>query len=263
MIIGASLVFHEEEDLLRLPSVAGLNLQLAFFNHLPLNFFIRHNCIEKIKAAGIKVVSVHSPNIDFSLGPVAIMNILKKSVNLIDGSIKEKLVTLHPLKAPKYPKPTEDKLYEVEALCENEDIKICWEVFPSSKKKWWRTPFDFKNLIETHTGFGFTFDTSHLEDPYWLHKLTWDYICPYVNIIHLSARPLTPIPGAVDLSTGQTKYIKEHCPIFGIKPIYDYQTFLNIIKMSGWDGQIILEYMPQYDGKLIKHVNQLKSQFKL
>ena len=140
-------------------------------------------------------------------------------------------------------------------------VYLCWEMFPRTRGEWLKTPFELYELATTYRNFKITFDTSHVDDKYWLHPLTWDFIKSKVGILHFSVKPKTPIFTGFSEMTNEKNlkknYIREHCPIDYEDPEYNNLEFLKMIIKSGWNKEIYLEYMPRYDEKIKKDVQKI------
>jgi hypothetical protein len=109
-----------------------------------------------------------------------------------------------------------------------------------------------------NTSFGITYDTSHVDDPYWMNPITWNYIKSNVRVLHLSAKPKDPLVLDIqDPSTHRPIVIREHCYLNYDDPAYDNIGFWKMVVASGWNRQVFIEYMPRYDEHLAPDIEEL------
>lgn len=128
------------------------------------------------------------------------------------------------------------------------NITLCIENFPWRKKKALRSPLEIIGFIEQvenrryENNLGLTFDTSHAEE-LWFDDSVLSYLLPYISVIHLSNR------------IGK----KQHLPFNVSKGDLNLVGFVQKLKHRyHWDGDIVLEYMPEYHTKLFKNYQYLK-----
>lgn len=261
MKIGASIFFQGESDLQRFPLIHHRNLQLSFLRREYLELFIAKNYIKNLQQEKIKVISVHGPNLQIHKDMELVKDTLEKCKSLVSPEIAKVPITLHPQKTPI---PTFKQLYELATWAIGKNINISWEMFPSTRGRWAQNLFELNDLA-MEFGYSITYDTSHVEDEYWMHPLTWKYVKNNVSILHFSVKPQFPIclglKEPINNVRANMSYIREHCYINYDKPAYDNWGFLKTVKNSGWNGIIILEYMPHYDDKLDDDVQQITDFF--
>jgi hypothetical protein len=127
---------------------------------------------------------------------------------------------------------------------------LCIETFQWRKKKQLRTPLeiiDYMGWINhpyEDPIVKMTIDTSHIEEVWFDHKIM-PYLLKYTSVIHLSNR------------IGR----KSHLPFNVSGGDLNLVGFvLDLKNKYHWDGDIVLEYMPEYRSKLYKnciYVNRL------
>jgi len=133
------------------------------------------------------------------------------------------------------------------------DVMLCIENFPWRSRKELRTPLqiiEFINVLQKSsilTGlhpelFSMCLDTSHTDDIWFDHKILL-HLLPYTSVIHLSNR----------------KGKKQHLPFNINKGDLNLVSFIKKLKrMYNWDGDIVLEYMPEYRHKLYRNAEYIK-----
>jgi len=122
--------------------------------------------------------------------------------------------------------------------------QLCIENFQYRKKKEFRTPLQIIDAcLRYGDQFKMTFDTSHSEKIWFDHKIM-PYLLKYTSVIHLSNRA----PG-----------IGSHMPFNSPKGELNLVGFVRDLKYRyNWHGDIILEYMSEYQDKLRKNYHYLK-----
>lgn len=118
------------------------------------------------------------------------------------------------------------------------DAILCIENFPYKKRKVIRTPIEIIELCSKFLNIRMTFDTSHA-DKIWFSHMILPTILKYTEVIHLSNR------NEIEK--------KQHLPINSPEGDLNINKFLNDLKMNRWDGDVVLEYMPEYSNKLEKN----------
>ncbi len=122
--------------------------------------------------------------------------------------------------------------------------KLCIENFQWRKKKELRSPLEIlKYCIEYPQYFGLCLDTSHTEEIWLDHKILYTLL-PYTEVIHLSNRIYSER--------------KQHMPFNTGKGDLNLMAFVNHLKFIKWNGDLVLEYMPEYTDKKIKNYHFLK-----
>lgn len=129
-----------------------------------------------------------------------------------------------------------------------QDIKLCIENFQWRKKKELRNPLKMIEYINSlHHVYEFNnidlcLDTSHTDDIWFEYQLMY-YLLPYVSVIHLSNRE------------GR----KSHLPFNTAKGDLNLVGFVKDLKKRyDWNGDIVLEYMPEYSYKLIQNADYIQ-----
>lgn len=128
------------------------------------------------------------------------------------------------------------------------NIVLCIENFPWRKKKELRSPLEIIGFIEQienrkyERNLALTFDTSHAE-ALWFDDKVLSYLLPYISVIHLSNR------------IGR----KQHQPFNVSGGDLNLVGFIQKLKHRyHWDGDIVLEYMPEHHVKLFKNYKFLE-----
>jgi len=128
------------------------------------------------------------------------------------------------------------------------NITLCIENFQWRKKKELRSPLEIIGFIEYienrnhEKNLALTFDTSHAED-IWFDDRTLSYLLRYISVIHLSNR------------IGR----KQHLPFNVSRGDLNLVGFVQKLKYRyHWNGDIVLEYMPEYHEKLFKNYKYLQ-----
>jgi len=260
MQIGAGLPLHDFKDFSKLPYFEGLDVQLQLFKYKEVEEFLNSNALAELINHNINIISIHAPGITFQRGNdnKGLLDDLSSIKTFQEGHFK---FTSHPQKRGI---PSPQDLGELSDYCQKMGYKLCWEMFGRKRGDWCRLPTNIKDLTEKYLGFGFTFDTSHADDPCWMQNPMWTFLAPKVDIIHLSAKPKVPLQSDKypsphgELIIGE---IREHCPIYLADPVYDIWDFLHIVRESKWDGMIFLEYMPNFDNCIKSDVKALREFF--
>jgi len=116
------------------------------------------------------------------------------------------------------------------------DICLCIENFPWRKKKELRSPLQ---IIDENVKL--TLDTSHTEEIWFDHKIM-SYLLKNIRVIHLSNR------------IGRN----QHLPFNIYNGDLNLMKFIRELKIYKWQGDIVLEYMPEYSYKLFNNYNYLR-----
>jgi len=123
--------------------------------------------------------------------------------------------------------------------------KLCIETFGWKSNKYLRSPIEIVEFILIYQpSLQMVIDTSHIEE-LWFDPKIMSLLLRYTSVIHLSNR---------------AKGHGQHLPF--TSPVGD----LNLVKFARdlkykykWDGDIILEYMPEHQHKLYKNAKYLES----
>ena len=117
--------------------------------------------------------------------------------------------------------------------------QLCIENFQWRKKKEMRSPLAIMPYaIQFPNHIRICLDTSHTEEIWLDHKILYTLL-PYISVIHLSNR--------------NKKERTQHMPFNSGKGDLNLMGFVNHLKFIKWNGDIVLEYMPEYREKLIKN----------
>ncbi len=212
------------------------SIQLSFFQRTDF-LLIDHKKIKEVcNFLNIGIPTVHAPTVD----------VFHQDFLQILGRIKEvydiEVISIHPQKGES--NEAMKKFEEYAKAIEDLGITLAYENFPSyvSKRKWINLP------AEMHSKFNLlflalTFDTSHLDEPADCIE-EFDKVSEKVAVVHLS-----------DASQG-----KEHLPLgMGCVP---YKKFLNHLQAKDFSGCVVIEYMEEFESKLIEDTKELAVEFK-
>ncbi len=120
---------------------------------------------------------------------------------------------------------------------------ICVETFAWRRKKALRTPLEIIDVCRWYNSAYMTIDTCHIEDIWFDHKIM-SYLLKYTKVIHLSNR-----------AKGFGSHIPFNHPHGELKLV----SFVRELKFKyKWSGYIVLEYMAEYQDKLLKNYNYVK-----
>lgn len=206
-------------------------IQLSFFQKRDF-LQIDHEHVKEICISfNINIPTVHAPTVDvFNHDFLEIMKTIRSiySVNLI---------TIHPQKGDSILALA--KLEEHANAIQDLDITLAYENFPSAvgKRKWICLPGEMYLKFELPF-LRLTFDTSHLDSPKDCIE-EFDSVADKVAIIHLSD------------NDGRS----QHQPLgTGYVP---YKQFIRHLKDMDFQGPVVIEYMPEYQDRLIEDVRKL------
>lgn len=125
---------------------------------------------------------------------------------------------------------------------------ICVETFAWRSKKIFRTPLEIIDMCNEYkrnmlNNIWMTLDTSHLEDIWFDHRIM-AHLLKYTKVIHLS---------------NKAKGIGQHIPFNDPRGDLNLIAYVRDLKYRyKWSGDIILEYMPEHQHKLIKNSRYIK-----
>lgn len=231
-ILASKFIYLDEQKNLKeaLNPFENRAIQLSFFqkqDFLQMNHdFIKKTCV----SLNINIPTVHAPTVDvFNQEFLEIISKIKKIYGV-------KLISIHPQNGDCTLAMA--KLKEYTNIIEKLEVILAYENFPSSagRRKWICLPHDMYS--EFNLPFlRLTFDTSHLDRPSECIK-EFDVVCDKVAIVHLSD------------SNGR----KQHQPLgAGLVP---YRQFIKHLKDINFQGPVVLEYMPEYEKKLIDDIRE-------
>ena len=89
-----------------------------------------------------------------------------------------------------------------------------------------------------YPGLNMVIDTSHIEE-IWMNHMIMPSLLKYTSVIHLS---------------NKSKEFGQHLPFNHPKGVHNLVKFVRDLKYTyKWKGDLVLEYMPEYQHKLIKN----------
>jgi hypothetical protein len=208
------------------------NIQWAIFKYE----MFRDDDLAFLEQSNINVNVVHLPLDSLKQDPGNIMDMMYK----IHEAVGTRKFVIHP---NKFILSFVDHF--IENLGEYPRFKLCIENFQWRKKKVLRTPLDIFNLcIQNPQHIGICLDTSHAEEMWLDPKILHTILRPYTEVIHLSNR--------------NKKERKQHMPFNSSKGDLQLMGFVNYLKNIKWNGDLVLEYMPEYQNKIYKNYHFLK-----
>lgn len=211
----------------------NLAIQLSFFQKQEF-FKIDHKFLKKTcDDFDIKILAVHAPTVD------VFDKEFLSAIRLLKETYKVRLISIHPQRGSM--SSALAKLEEYTEAIEDLDVILAYENFPSSlvKKKWICKPYDMYSCFNLPF-LKLTFDTSHLDSPLDCIK-ELERIYDKIAVIHLSDKNQT----------------QQHLPLgSGFVP---YSEFLEYLKSRGFEAPLVLEYMPEYEARLIEDLQLLTS----
>lgn len=214
------------------------NIQLAVYKSE--QFWEKSQTIvEQLKENDISVNVVHLPLDTLRQEPDDIF----KMIDFLHSSTECRKFVIHPNKLIK-----NFLSYYKESYKDRSSIQLCIENFPWRKKKELRSPLEIIGFIEwlenrnVERNLASTFDTSHAEK-LWFDDRIMSYLLPYISVIHLSNR------------IGR----KQHLPFNISGGDLNLVGFVQKLRHKfHWNGDIVLEYMPEYHVKLFKNHQYLE-----
>lgn len=233
-ILASKFIYPEEQRNLAevLSSFKEMGIQLSFFKHQDF-FKMRHNFIKEVcDSLNINITTVHAPTVDvFDEDFLEVIEEIKRIY-------KTSLISIHPQKGEL--SLSLAKLKDYAKIFAELEVILAYENFPSivGKRKWICTPSQMHSYFNLDF-LKLTFDTSHLDSPSdCIQEMS--EVFDKVAVIHLSDKDRA----------------KEHLPLgSGCVP---YQKFIEYLKRRRFSGPLVLEYMPEYEDRLIEDVKRLK-----
>ncbi|PIP20811.1 MAG: hypothetical protein COX40_02705 [Candidatus Omnitrophica bacterium CG23_combo_of_CG06-09_8_20_14_all_40_11] len=183
---------------------------------------------EKIKSYNVTVLSIHAVQAPITDGKFKIWG---KEIADFAKALGVRTITLHPNNANKDKIVQEEALRNLEYITDlyNGEIVFCIETFEGKRRVF--TPDE---TVEFNLPM--TLDTAHIRDDEKIWNLLKRYKENILNI-HLSAR----------------KNDLQHLPVDSFcKEVVSY-----LIK-NKWSGNVILEYLPEFHGRIITDLESLK-----
>lgn len=189
----------------------------------------------------IKTGSIHMAH-ERITRPDEFFKSLKKTSN-IAKRLKCENIVIHPSNA----KLKDVKGFieqKINPFLEKENVHICWETF-AGKRRFLSGIEEIAEFCKDQTYHFACYDFSHVHKS---QKLVISEIKEYLHLIkvfHLS-----------NWSEG-----KQHLPIFAEEGSLNFKTVLKVLKQEGFKGNFILEYLPEFHGKLIGDCLKVKEIF--
>ena len=123
------------------------------------------------------------------------------------------------------------------------DYQLCIENFSWKRKKELRSPLEIYDMCKNSDYLKITFDTSHAEEIWFDHKI-FKYLVNKISVIHLSNRVGKKQHQPFNIATGDLQLVSF---VKQLKNIFD------------WNGDIVLEYMPECSSYLDRDFEYLKN----
>jgi hypothetical protein len=124
----------------------------------------------------------------------------------------------------------------------SDNLELCIETFQWRRRKPLRSPLDIYEACLSSPNFKITFDTSHVEDVWFDHKI-FKFLAPKISVIHLSNR------------TGRHQHKPFNCSDGDL----NLESFVKLLKRNyNWEGDIVLEYMAEYSDKIYGNLSYLE-----
>jgi len=122
---------------------------------------------------------------------------------------------------------------------------LCIETFGWKSNKYLRSPLEIVEFILIYQpSLRMVIDTSHIEE-LWFDPKIISFLLRYTSVIHLSNR-----------AKGHGQHLPFNSPVGNLNLV----KFVKELKYRyKWDGDIVLEYMPEHQHKLNKNANYLQS----
>ena len=138
-------------------------------------------------------------------------------------------------------KGIEPFVYEFLNKWESEGLILCLETFPYRTKKAIRSPLNIIEWCIKYPPFlKMVIDTSHIEEV-WMDYMIMRSLLKYTSVIHLS-------------NQSRDKKIGKHLPFNHSEGMFNLVGFVRDLKYRyKWEGDLVLEYMPEHKHKLIKN----------
>lgn len=196
----------------------------------------KYDVFMDIKEDIVKAISRHHTHVKVVHLP---LDTLRRSFTDINTLIKFCFNEFGCLKYVVHPnKFIEAFIYKFLYKWEIEGVTLCVETFPYRNKKKIRTPIDIMEWCIRYPGLNMVIDTSHIEE-IWMNHMIMPSLLKYTSVIHLS---------------NKSKEFGQHLPFNHPKGIHNLVKFVRDLKYNyKWNGDLVLEYMPEYQHKLIKN----------
>jgi len=229
MIIPAISYGFGNENRYNLPQIPE-SIQLALYKY-DLYMQYRSELWESVIENDVKVQTVHLP-----------IDALRRDFDTIFQIIVDGLqhsgcthYVVHPNKGIKE--------FIDNFLATKLNVKLCVENFQWRTNKVYRTPLYIAERIMQDENLSMTFDTTHSEDVWFDHRIL-PFILKHTSVIHLSNR---------------AKGVGQHMPFTAPNGSLNLVKFARELKYKyHWSGIVVLEYMEEYQDKLLKNYSYLK-----
>jgi hypothetical protein len=204
-------------------------IQLAIYKY-DLFMDMKEDISKAISRTHTHVKVVHLP-----------LDTLRKSVAEIHHLIKFCYDKLGCVKYVVHPnKGIGDFVGHFESRWEKENLILCLETFPYRNKKAIRSPLDIMEWCIYCKQIRMVIDTSHIEE-IWMNHMIMGTLLKYTSVIHLS-------------NQSNDKKIGKHLPFNHPDGMLNLVGFVRDLKYRyKWEGDLVLEYMPDHKHKLIKN----------
>jgi len=207
-------------------------IQLAVYKYSPF-MENKESVAKQITENNIQVKVVHLP-----------LDTLRRNAKDI-----HKLITFcnNELKAYKFViHPNKNVFTFIDYFLKNVDRynQLCIETFAWKVKKAIRSPLEIIEICSPKfPRLAMTLDTSHIEQIWFDHRIL-PMLLKYTTVIHLSNR---------------AKGFGQHLPFNSPNGDLNLVSFVRSLKHTyHWTGSLVLEYMPEYQNKLIKNKNYIE-----
>ena len=234
LILASKYIYPQDQKDLKacLFPFKNLKIQLSFFQKRDFLNLEHQKIKETCDLLNIEIPTVHAPTVDiFDEEFIYFLNLIKEIY-------KVKIITIHPQKGTL--NLALEKFKALNNKLINLGLTLAYENFPSNtkKRKWIYKPKDMYEKFNL-AFLKITFDTAHLDEPNNCLR-EFKKIYDKVEIIHLSDRDSK----------------RQHLPLGeGRLP---YLEFLEYLKNSNFKGFIVLEYLGEFQDRLILDLEKIR-----
>ena len=229
------------ENRYNLPKVPE-SIQLALYKY-ELYEKYKDELIKAVHDSGARVPVIHLP-ID------SLRRDIDDTIDIIKMGVQEFGCVNYVIHPNKFIQGFVDQYLKTPMKASNgHSVKLCIENFQWRKNKVYRSPLQIIERLlnegeyDKRQFLGMVFDTSHTEEIWFDHRIL-PFILKHTNVIHLSNR---------------AKGLSDHMPFNDPRGKLNLMQFVNDLKRRyKWNGVIVLEYMEQYQDKLLKNYELLK-----
>jgi len=224
-----SFGISNKDSLERLKKIS-VPIQLSVFQ-LEIYKELKKKVIKIIKDNEIQVNVVHLPLNSLSQEPESTIEMM----DLLNNELLCEKFVIHPNKG----------IVQFLHYFINEKrshYQLCIENFPWRRRKELRSPLIIHDICKTSDNLKIAFDTSHAEEVWFDHKVL-KYLVDKISVIHLSNR------------MGK----KQHQPFNVTNGDLQLESFVKqLSRIFQWNGDIVLEYMPEYSSYLYRNLDYLQ-----